>query len=271
MSADLQSYESIRPQARGLFTRRGLLVPSFYRQPGREHPESAFSAVVTKNGEPISVHGDTLTVGKCPPEYRWAIGPAEDGKAEVLDQRTFEELHRLWYEETYLAKGAKDAGDPNLRPIPRSERFVSWKVDPVDESKLVPLGTGMQAPRPEGEPKLVYVQSGDKLVDAETWKKEHAKDKEGDYTKRAMAEQAAELERLRAELEAAREARSQPDEPGSPEPEPEPPQAAHSAVEPEAMPFPKLKQYAKKIGLTVPLGTTKAETLRLVREKMEAS
>lgn len=128
----------------------------------RAHRNEELKAVVTHNGEPIVANGEVLTVELVPPWRRYAIGPAVDGRAELLDQRTFEREEELNYLEYFTLRGERP-DDSSKRYIPNVKTFVSWKIDTMRAGFECPLGTyiGPQAVK-EGEKQ--YDAVNDKLV-----------------------------------------------------------------------------------------------------------
>lgn len=126
----------------------------------RAHKGPDLEAVVTRNGEPITCNGETLTVGMCPPERRFGIGPASGGTAEVLLQHEFEREHEKVYMAGFALRNAP-APDPNLRHKPNVYDFVSVKEDPADKSSLIPLGMGVLPPVQRTEQ---YSQENDTFV-----------------------------------------------------------------------------------------------------------
>jgi hypothetical protein len=116
-------------------------MPAFVYGPYRarigEHADE--SAVVTKNGKPITANGETLLLGMVPMERRYAIGPCQNGKAEVLPQHEFEVANQ----ENYIAEYQMFKQAPDkvaLRHIPNVAQYVAWKIDPTDPTRIAPLG-----------------------------------------------------------------------------------------------------------------------------------
>ena len=116
--------------------REAYVFPS-YRARMAQHSDE--NAVVTSGGKPIVENGETLLLGMVPLERRYAIGPVVGGRAEVIDQHSFEQESEKNYVAEYNAKG--QAPDKTaLRFIPNVVRFVSWKIDPTDPRRITHLG-----------------------------------------------------------------------------------------------------------------------------------
>lgn len=126
-----------------------------------EHSRADMDAVVTYNGEPITAGGEVLRLGMIPAERRYAVGPVSGGRAEVLDQRDFQDAHLDAYLTLFsIVKQPPD--DPNLRHIPSVVDFVSCKLDSHDPKKIVPLGSGMAA---KGERTTYWSEAKQEVVD----------------------------------------------------------------------------------------------------------
>jgi hypothetical protein len=114
-----------------------LVHPNYLRN---AHTKADMSAVVTFHGEPIAQSGETLTVGLVPPWRRFAVGPVQDGKAEVLPQQEFERLDEFLYMESFRLRGERP-DDHSKRFVPNVVNFVKVKIDPMQKGRICPLGT----------------------------------------------------------------------------------------------------------------------------------
>lgn len=175
---------------------RRVIIPDFYQAMIGNH-NANLDAVVTYQGLAIQQGGETLTIGLVPPERRWAIGEAKDGRAEVLPQHVFENDHLTWWTQEFIAKG-DTPDDHTRRYIPHVREFVSHKVDPANTSRLVPLGTDFSPGEPK-RPEKYYRQSSDSMVDAEVWDRENHEQEEKISRLEAL------VEKLLAEKDAAPE------------------------------------------------------------------
>ena len=184
-------------EVQGEFTKRGLLIPSFYKQ--NQHKASDADSVVTKDGVPIMDNGETLTISLCAPEKRYAIGPAEKGFAEVVPQHVFSDMHYKAYMEFYRIRRAKDPGIPEARHIPTVEQFVRWKIDPANDRKIIPLGQGLP-PKPTEEPTQLYSPTQDRMIDRSELE---AASKIQEAREEKLAQENAELKRRLDALEAS--------------------------------------------------------------------
>jgi hypothetical protein len=166
--------------------RPGAFITGGYRERvlAGEHTGEEMNAVVTYQGQEISVNGEVLRVGIVPQERRYAIGKVEGGRAELLPKEEFKHLHAEVYRMTFLIN-KQPPDDPRLRHIPTAKDFVSCKVDPQDDSKIVPLGTGMAA---AGERTHLWDQKQDKMVTL------------AEATERTAAEEILDLEQRLAKL-----------------------------------------------------------------------
>jgi hypothetical protein len=164
MASDLASEQlsgtgiSTTPAYVNIQERQGAFITGEYVD--RAHRNEELNAVVKHDGKPISANGEILLVGMVPPERRYAIGKVQDGEAELLEQREFEDLHEQAYRMAYMIK-RQPPDNSSLRFIPRAENFVSCKVDPNDSSRIVPLGTGVAS---HGERTHLWDQQKDKMV-----------------------------------------------------------------------------------------------------------
>lgn len=140
---------------------RDTVIPSFYNAVGHD---CDIMAVVTENHMPIAVNGEVLTLSMIPPERRFAVGPVQDGSAELLGREAFESAYRLYLEEDLRVKGGRPTF-PALWPVPTARDFVSWKVMPHDPSRLVALGIPFvrETPRPTAQK---YDPRLDRVIDA---------------------------------------------------------------------------------------------------------
>ena len=127
------------------------IVPSWYKR----HTAPS-KTIVKQGGKPVA---PGFLVAEVAPELRWAIG--EDG--EVLGQLEFRQAHEVWYTAQYQAAG-QPSDDPNLRPIPRVERFVARRVDPSDPTRLQPILRPPKEPAPPIQP--LYNAAGDLIEEA---------------------------------------------------------------------------------------------------------
>jgi len=158
----------IRPVARHANEpSRGTLITAAYvsRVQGGDHIEEQLGAVVTQDGIPIEQGGETLTLGLCPMENRYAIGPVIDGKAEVLEQRDFEVLHANAFLE-FFAVAKHEPHNPNLRYVPKVRDFVAMKEDARNPKRIVPLGTGFIASDPPIRPVEFWSEAKQRTVSA---------------------------------------------------------------------------------------------------------
>lgn len=158
MSAASNIPEGFGFEPRAVFiSSRNTVIPSFYV--AAHHPRA--DAVVTSGGIPIEAGGERLTIGLVPPEYRFAVGPDVEGRCELYPQDKFANDHGLWWaEQIRLKKGPVES--LHLRPIPHVRAFVSWKVDPADPSRLVPLGVPFEGQEKREADKL-YSPSKDRF------------------------------------------------------------------------------------------------------------
>ncbi len=142
---------------------RGTHIPGSYMRAPHQDPGSV---VVKKGGEPLlGMGGNTFTVAEIAPERRWAVG--YDG--EVMVQAAFKVAKQQGVLEFYQM--LRDNGHPNARyegklsnePIPSAAEFVSWRVDPLDETKLLQIGYD---PNPGDRPKQekFYDSSGEEIM-----------------------------------------------------------------------------------------------------------
>lgn len=132
----------IEARSTGLNAFWGFVHADYVR---RAHKGEDLEAVVTRDGTPIECNGETLTVGMCPPERRFGIGPAINGMAEILPQHEFDREHERVYMAAFALRNAP-AYEPKLRAIPNVYEFVAVKEDPYDRTAFLPLGMGVIAP-----------------------------------------------------------------------------------------------------------------------------
>ena len=118
-----------------------LVHPEYLRSP---HTASEMSAVVTQNGEPLVMAGETQTVGGVPVWRRYALAHAVNGKAEMLSQDDFVRLERRVFEDSFLLRGEKLEADADKRYIPNVRTFVSVKLDVMQPGRICPLGTHLE-------------------------------------------------------------------------------------------------------------------------------
>lgn len=118
--------------------REAYVFPSYRkRMESGEHAEDG--ALVTSGGKPIVRNNETLLLGMVPLERRYAIGPVENGKAEVLPQHIFADEHEKMYVAEFALKN-QPPDNPKLRYVPSVVNFVAWKIDPTDPSRIAQLG-----------------------------------------------------------------------------------------------------------------------------------
>ena len=161
-----------------------LVHPEYLRSP---HTAAEMSAVVTQNGEPIVMGGETQTVGGVPPWRRFAIQHAVNGKAEILSQDDFVRAERRIFEDSFRLRGEKLESDPDKRYIPNVRAFVSVKLDVMQPGRICPLGTHLEKQAVKQGPQA-YDASNDRFIDRQV----------NEAEERMKAEIAAKDERLEA-------------------------------------------------------------------------
>lgn len=208
MSADPAM--SIEAAQKGVWTPAGF-VPAFYR--ANPHSEAELGATVTSCGMPIHANKEVLTLAMVPPPFRWAIGPAKDGAAEVIEQHVFEEKLKMKIREEYASRGVAYEDDVDKEPRPRVERYVAKKWD-TNLGKVVPLGSNLDLnPAPE-EPEKLYSASADRFMTREELEAEEKAEA------RRRHDLEGENERLRAQLAELR-GEDTPEPGGEPKTDPE--------------------------------------------------
>jgi hypothetical protein len=161
MSAAASTHEVYGEQAYLIVRERNTVVPSFYNA---RSPDHVMTDVVTVNGQPLQHMGETMTVGLLPVERRWAAPVGVDGFAAAIDQREFEDKHLVWWCEDIASKG-EQAEEPRLRPVPTVANFLSWKVDPDNVERFIPLGVTSANSSPGSVPPTqLYDQKGDRII-----------------------------------------------------------------------------------------------------------
>jgi hypothetical protein len=127
--------DAVTPQSAqvGYNTERGETIPGWYVR----NPHTDPTLVVKQDGVPLVPQ---ITVGQVAPERRWAIGL--DGN--LMDQVKFREKVIQKNQEFYAiarteGRNAKPAQGYRFErdPIPNVVKFVQWRVDPEDETKLL--------------------------------------------------------------------------------------------------------------------------------------
>lgn len=167
MSAPIGTIRQVEPFP---IHERDTLVPSFYRDESGEqrdhdaHPD----AIVTFEGIPISVNGETLTIGLMPPERRFAVQrTGQDGlTAEVYPQDVFANRHRMWWEQELLFKNSRPT-DPTKWPVPHVRNFVAFKIRGHDQA-LWPLGMPCERELPK-QSQQVYDAKADRMMSRQEW------------------------------------------------------------------------------------------------------
>ena len=137
--------------------RNGGHIPSFYK-----HHADPASTVVKQSGVPLSsMAALQFTVAEVAPERRWAI--AENG--EVLPQHIFQDrLVNVREEYFQEVVHIKPPGDLAKEAIPQVTKYVSMTVDPVDKTKLVPIGFDPnRKPNADGE-RTLWDSKGEEYV-----------------------------------------------------------------------------------------------------------
>ena len=119
---------------------------------GRAHKNTDLNAEVHYRGEPIEQNDERLLVGMVPIERRWCIGPAENGVAELMDERDFHGEYQTWYDHSYAFHG-QSPDDASKAHIPHPKAWVSMKVNPSNPRKLLPLGMHPPGVKPKFDPK----------------------------------------------------------------------------------------------------------------------
>lgn len=142
---------------RPVMTAHGL-VPSFYIKHG-ENGWHVNNVPVTQNGEPIVVKGRTLYIATVPRCFRFGIQP----NGELQEQRDFEQMHGIWYEEHFTLRGQKP-DDTHLRPIPSVRNFVMKQINEVTK-EVEPFGPAFGEVKKE--PDVLYSPSEDKFMSRE--------------------------------------------------------------------------------------------------------
>lgn len=123
-----------------LVPERGTHIPAAYvRNPHAD----ADNTTVTQFGLPLlGADGEPFVVSQVVPERRWAI--TESG--ELLAQVDFDAKKKQGVYEFYEAlrqNGSPDAkytGNVDREPIPDVAYYVRWRVDPMDEEKVIEIG-----------------------------------------------------------------------------------------------------------------------------------
>lgn len=118
---------------------RGTHIPAFYVRNPHHDPD----LVVKQAGLPLlGVDREPFTIAQVAPERRWAV--LTDGN--LMDQQQFTVIKQQTIYEFYemmRANGHPDAkyeGKINNEPIPDVSDFVSWRIDPNDNTKLLMMG-----------------------------------------------------------------------------------------------------------------------------------
>ena len=128
-------------------------VPTWYVQ--HENPSSIRVKI---NGIP-----QDYTVADVPPERRWAINA--DG--DVLAQSEFGPLMERKYDEYFrVVHGKQFPGSVKREFVPRVERYVAVKVDPVDKRRLMPQGYNPNATAGSTS-KVLYDKDGENPLEGE--------------------------------------------------------------------------------------------------------
>jgi hypothetical protein len=118
---------------------RGTHIPAFYVRNPHHDPD----LVVKQAGIPLlGTDKEEFTIAQIAPERRWAV--LADGNLMAQDQ--FHSLKQQTIYEFYemmRATGHPDAkyeGKITNEPIPDVSDFVSWRIDPNDNTKLLQIG-----------------------------------------------------------------------------------------------------------------------------------
>jgi hypothetical protein len=135
---------------KSIATPRGTYVHADYI--ARAHRGNELKAIVTYQGKPVEDRGQVLRVGMVPPERRYAIGPALEGRAELLGQLDFERAHEESYVKDYEQVKDGKLDDVSRRHIPNVRAFVSVTVHPQDQRRLLPLGQPVEGGAPPEAP-----------------------------------------------------------------------------------------------------------------------
>lgn len=137
-------------QQQHIATPRGDYIHAEYIS--RAHRGNDLLAVVTMGGRPVEARGEVQRVGNVPPERRYAIGPVENGRAELLSQLEFEREHAQHYVDAYAQVKDARLDKVELRHIPNVKEYVSVKVHPNDPKRLLPLGMAPEGAGPPSAP-----------------------------------------------------------------------------------------------------------------------
>ena len=120
---------------------RGTHIPALYVRNPHLDPD----LVVRRGDLPLLGEGEKpkpFTISQVAPERRWAVL----SNGNVMDQAQFDAGYKQVVLEFYAMlrergnTGARFEGNIALVPIPDVAEYVSWRVDPDDETKLLAIG-----------------------------------------------------------------------------------------------------------------------------------
>lgn len=159
---------TLQPLAQAIYiAERFTHIPAFYvRTPHLD----AMNTQVTQNGNPLlGLDKKPFVVAQVAEERRWAI--QADG--EVLPQVEFAamlEKVRMEYYAVLRTQGHPNAGypehnDPARDYIPAVARYVSWRVDPEDNTKLIQIGYDKHATA-GAKPEAFVDNQGERLAES---------------------------------------------------------------------------------------------------------